>query len=521
MKIESAERFACALALVVVVASSLVTAVVRPIADPTEGRYAATARAMAEGGDWVTPRVVVDGRDVPYLGKPPLAFWCAAAAVHAFGPHPWAVRLPAVLFAWATVALVASLARRRWGARAGICAALVLGSTPLAIGVGHAVTVDVVLAFTITLTLASFARAASSRLAGYGVFVGFGLSMLAKGPIGVVLAGIPIACASFGRARVARLSALPWASGSALALAICAPWYALAERANPGFLDYFFYREHVLRYLTNDYGDRYGRGHDYPYGSIIVMFVVAALPWSIAFVGAARRALAGGEPVARLAALWLAAPLAVFAFARNITAAYTLPACAGLALAIARWRPGRAWAAWPVAVGLALTAAAWPGLVEGAGYPTATGASWLFAGAAGCAATLAVVIGRSPSSTVRLAALATVVPLAAVAGVLALRPGLARDSSTAAVMARCAAIDPAAPVTFIYRTPGSARFYGGARVEPIPDERRGARPPIDARLLVAQRRHWARMDATWRSELRILDRVGPWIIARVAFAAGG
>lgn len=520
MTLEPAERIVCTVALLAIAVCSVVVTVVRPIADPTEGRYASTARAMAERGDWVTPRVVVDGRDVPYLGKPPLAFWCAAAAVRVFGAEPWAVRLPAVVFAWWTVALVAGLARRRWGGRAGLCAALALASMPLAIGVGHAVTVDVVLAFTIALTVASFARADASRLAAYGVFVGMGLSMLAKGPIGVVLAGLPIVFTSFGRHRVASLSALPWVGGTALSLAICAPWYWLAERANPGFLHYFFYREHVLRYLTTEYGDRYGRGHDYPYGSILVMFVAVSLPWSLAALGGLRRAITAPEPATRLAVGWSAAPLGVFTFARNITAAYALPACAGLALLVARWRPGRGWCAWPIVAAAGFGVAAWPGVVANAGHATADGATTIFGLAAALSAGLAITVARASSSTVRLAALALVAPLGFVAAVFALQPGLARESSTAAVLARCDALDPRVPVTFIYRTPGSALFYRGARIEPVPGERLGARPPVDTRLLVARRRHWERMDATWRGELRVLDRVGPWLIARVAFPPG-
>jgi 4-amino-4-deoxy-L-arabinose transferase-like glycosyltransferase len=58
----------------------LVGAVV-PITDPTEGRYALIAREMVTSGDWVTPRLWIEGAQVPYLGKPPLFFWETALSI--------------------------------------------------------------------------------------------------------------------------------------------------------------------------------------------------------------------------------------------------------------------------------------------------------------------------------------------------------------------------------------------------------------------------------------------------------
>ena len=49
-----------------------------PLVEPTEGRYAQISQEMAFSGDWVTPRLLIDGEQVPFLGKPPLFFWSAA-----------------------------------------------------------------------------------------------------------------------------------------------------------------------------------------------------------------------------------------------------------------------------------------------------------------------------------------------------------------------------------------------------------------------------------------------------------
>ncbi|HET7401688.1 MAG TPA: glycosyltransferase family 39 protein, partial [Usitatibacter sp.] len=53
----------------------------RPLANPDEGRYSEISREMAQGGDWVTPRL----NGIRYFEKPPLQYWASAASFLAFG----------------------------------------------------------------------------------------------------------------------------------------------------------------------------------------------------------------------------------------------------------------------------------------------------------------------------------------------------------------------------------------------------------------------------------------------------
>ena len=68
-----------------------------PLTDPSEARYATIAVAMAESNDYVTPRIWIDGKLIPFMGKPPLGFWLTALSVELFGTNEFAVRLPAFL----------------------------------------------------------------------------------------------------------------------------------------------------------------------------------------------------------------------------------------------------------------------------------------------------------------------------------------------------------------------------------------------------------------------------------------
>ncbi len=86
-----------------------------PVFDPTEGRYAEIARNMADTGDWVTPRLWVDGEHVPFLGKPPLFFWTAALSIRVFGANEFAVRLPSFLAGAALLFLMFTVLSRYLG----------------------------------------------------------------------------------------------------------------------------------------------------------------------------------------------------------------------------------------------------------------------------------------------------------------------------------------------------------------------------------------------------------------------
>ncbi len=106
-----------------------------------------------------------------------------------------------------------------------------------------------------------------------------------------------------------RVDAAALVGGTLLTVALAVPWYWAAERASPGFLDYFLVGEHWKRFVEPGWkGDLYGQAHARPRGTIWVWWLAAALPWSPLAVGwlartarhaARRRAPAGARPVVR------------------------------------------------------------------------------------------------------------------------------------------------------------------------------------------------------------------------------
>jgi 4-amino-4-deoxy-L-arabinose transferase-like glycosyltransferase len=346
------ERRWLAVLLVAVVAIRLASLGAYPLLDPTESRYADLARRMLATGDWLVPRV---DHGIPFWAKPPLSTWSAAAAMAVFGVNEFAARLPSFLLLCASGLLVARMARGRSGSDAALWSVTIFATTGLVFVSAGAVMTDPALLLGTTLAMAGFWLAqedpGTHRGWGYAFFAGLAIGLLAKGPIAVVLTLLPAGAWTLwtGRWR-AVLARLPWITGTLGVVALVVPWYALAERAAPGFLDYFLVGEHWRRFVVHGWkGDLYGAAHAWPRGMIIVMWLYAILPWSgapaawIFWSRGNRRARAARlvrDPWCRYLLLWAVAPLVFFTMSRNVLVTYVLPGMPAFALLLAEfWRP--------------------------------------------------------------------------------------------------------------------------------------------------------------------------------------
>ena len=136
---------------------------------------------------------------------------------------------------------------------------------------------------------------------------------------------------------------LPWKSGILLTFALIAPWYYLAEKANPGFLQYFIIGEHIQRFLDPKWPDRYGKGIIVPMGSIIPLALIATLPWSAIALWelATKRGRAAilapafrQDAWLRYLLCWVVMQLFFFSLPRHVLITYAAPAVPALALLI-------------------------------------------------------------------------------------------------------------------------------------------------------------------------------------------
>ncbi|MES1977235.1 MAG: glycosyltransferase family 39 protein [Pseudomonadota bacterium] len=360
--------------LAIVALLRLLTLGMYPLTDTTEARYAEVARKMVELNDWITPWY---DYGVPFWAKPPLSTWLTAASLKIFGFNEFAARLPyfllAVLIAW----LVWDWARR-WSKREALLAVAVMSGTMLYFIASAAVMTDMALVLGTTLAMrgfwAAFERPDAPRpKEGWLLFIGLGLGLLAKGPIALVLAGIPIFLWTVFTGNIVNAwKRLPWIRGILLMLAIAVPWYWMAEQRTPGFWEYFFIGEHWKRFTVTGWaGDKYGTAHATARGAIWLLALAACLPWTLLLpllvIGRKKALAQAGQPVPaspknwRLYLLaWSIAPCLFFTMSGNILWTYVLPALPALALLAAGWLAGDVRTRWVdvfVSVGVVVMAA--------------------------------------------------------------------------------------------------------------------------------------------------------------------
>ncbi|MGA7908490.1 MAG: glycosyltransferase family 39 protein [Candidatus Sulfotelmatobacter sp.] len=264
-----------------------------PLLDDAASTHAEAAREMFVTGDYVTLHV----NGVRYLEKAPLPYWLVAFSYRVFGVNEFAAHLPMALAVMLLGVLGFCWAKRAFGERAGIYAALFVYTCAGVFLFTRILIPDVLLSLLIAASLYFFLTALE-RGAGewrwYAGYVAMALGVLTKGLIALVFPGAAaflflLATRDWRRWREFRLF-----SGLLLLVAIAAPWHVLAALRNPagqghhGFLWFYFVNEHFLRFL----GERYPRDYNkLPAALYWSLHLVWLFPWSFYLPAAIRSAL--------------------------------------------------------------------------------------------------------------------------------------------------------------------------------------------------------------------------------------
>jgi 4-amino-4-deoxy-L-arabinose transferase-like glycosyltransferase len=310
-----------------------------PLVNPDEGRYAEVPREMIASGDWVTPRL--DG--VPYFEKPPLMYWAVAACERILGPSEWSVRLAPAVLALAGVLLAYGAARKLYGRDAGIWAAIVLGTSLLYIAFVHLLGLDMAVSVLMSAALFCFMLGVQEepgrgrRLLFWGLYASAALATLTKGLIGFLIPGAVMFLwlLLIGQWRRLRPSYLP--SGMVIFLAIAAPWHALMAQRNPGWAHFYFIHEHLERFSDK------GHGRFQPFYFFVLILIPGLFPWTGFLWSAFRDALAGGWARRRENAgawflvIWAAFILLFFSKSQSKLIPYILPVFPPVAVLVGRW----------------------------------------------------------------------------------------------------------------------------------------------------------------------------------------
>ncbi len=310
--------------------------------DPTEARYATVGVEMYLTGDWITPKLPNTEGVMPYLGKPPLHFWLTAGSYSLFGIEEWTSRLPSLLSSLLMLAAIYLFTRRYFDQATAISACLIAFSSGLFFFLAGASVTDVTLSALISLTAIFLYFAATDATENVRNFIYSSifcaLAFLCKGPIALVLSGLPLLLWSLVRQDFSWIRRLAWLRGCAVFMLIVTPWFLISELQQPGFLRYFFWNENIARYLFKEYGDKYGTGHVHMYGSIWVMLLIAFCPWTfimaLQMISKRQEVKTWWQTNSHLTYLlcWLLSTPLFFTFVRQLHAMYALPAIPPLAI---------------------------------------------------------------------------------------------------------------------------------------------------------------------------------------------
>ncbi len=259
--------------------------------------------------DYVTPYI----NGIRFFDKPPLMYWMAAGSMHLFGIHDWAARIPLALGFLALLLSVYALGIRLFTTvspnanpdRGGFYAALAMATSIGPYLYTRFYIPDILLALWMTLAVHLFLialdriktpQAQNALLPCLAFAAIMALNVLTKGLIGLVF---PIAFVFLYLAITKQLHLLlklHLFASTAVFLLIAAPWHILAALRTPaialpqgvglpatgGWAWFYFYNEHIARFLSKRIP------HDYGQTPIWLFWLFTALwmvPW-VAFIPA-------------------------------------------------------------------------------------------------------------------------------------------------------------------------------------------------------------------------------------------
>ena len=395
------------------------------LVDETPPLFAAAARAMAETGDWLTPRV----NGLPRYDKPPLVYWLMGLVYLLPGQAQWnplgtwASCLPSALSSLLLMLLLTDTLLRwpqpgRPRRLLALSAPLAFALSPLVLLWSRIAVSDALFSALLSASLLLFWRCQAAAGRGWWQpWLVLGLAVLAKGPVAVVLAALTLGMFGWRQGALPRLirQLRPW-PGLLLSAAVALPWYGLEllVEGQPFWDSFFGY--HNLQRFTGVVNH-----HLQPWWFFGPVLVVASLPFTplllAGLVAALRRPLPAAASLPAFAACWLLAVLLFFTVAATKLPSYWIPAtpAAGFLIAWAALAPqtgtgaaGRALRASTVLLLALFTAGLaasprWIPLIHDPELPTlpaellASGDVLRAAACLGLALLLAVVLGWGPA----------------------------------------------------------------------------------------------------------------------------
>ena len=246
-----------------------------PFFDKGEPREALAVQDIVQRGEWLFP--LKKATDIP--SKPPLFHWSAALAAEVTGRlSESTIRFPSAVYGTLGALLLYLFGRRLFGAEIALLGGAILATTMVYQNQALSARVDMTLCFYVTASLVLFYslyRGFLTRQIWYYVFFAvIGVSMLAKGPLGLLLPALVIATFLALKRRWDLVVKFAFHQGVLLTALLGAGWYVIAlMRGGEGFVDRQLLQENLGRFFG-------GSGHSHPVYYYIPYLFSQGLPWS-------------------------------------------------------------------------------------------------------------------------------------------------------------------------------------------------------------------------------------------------
>ena len=238
------------------------------------GLYATISRQMVESGDWLNLKI----NGTPYDQKPHLFFWLAGLGISLFGNSNIAFKLFPSIWAFAGIYFTYRLGKLIFSKEAGRWAAIIMATSQMTFLYFFDFHTDSLLQSGVTLALWQLAAYLKTNKPIHFItgFLGVGLAMLTKGPVGAVLPFFAVLFYFLTKKDFKNLFHYKWFLGIIIVLAVISP--ALIHLYHSfGWDGIYFY------FITNNFGrisGEYVSTSSDPF-FYLHTFLWAFMPWTV------------------------------------------------------------------------------------------------------------------------------------------------------------------------------------------------------------------------------------------------
>jgi len=305
-----------------------------PLTIPDETRYGEISREMRASNDWVVPRL----NGLKYFEKPVLGYWVNAFSMTLFGENAFALRVPSALSVILTALMIFGLVKRFSGhGVAPVLSPAIFLTCPLVLILGRISILDSLLSLFLTGAAICFffgyMAETVARKTRFMVLTGVfcGLAFLTKGFLAFAVPVLAAGPFLIWERRFKDLLKIPWIP-MVTAFLIVLPWAVMIHLREGDFWNYFFWTEHIARFVDPVKGQ-----HPKPFWYFLPVLIGGALPWAVQSLAAFPMIWKDElrNPLVRFALCWFLFPFIFFSTCAGKLIPYILPCFPPLAVLFA------------------------------------------------------------------------------------------------------------------------------------------------------------------------------------------